>query len=321
MAKLTVHRGRVIDPQKAVARSNSDTPMRWAVRSQTGLAVHVSQLSRQETGMACQCICPACGSAIQAVNAGVDREHFLRANTLGQFFRHQNGKQRDSCLTAVARLTALQLLVERQEIDLPAPTRKATVLGISGQIYQAVSMGERSRVRVRKRVWIDSMTASLTLGDGLVILVRLDTDRTVADLGSFDGIITITVDDPEVASWDAETVLANIQLDGGRGMCWDRHWSDDVLQRVAQQDAEHQAAKYLDLLPTVLGNLDGLTPAQKSESVLHHVIKGILLKAAAIGSPIHREQVQQRMPDGETRTRQVSLDLGELSRKRTAIPY
>lgn len=312
MAKLTVHRVGVIEPRLGVARSSADTPMRWAVRLQSGLAVHVSQLSRQETGLACQCICPSCRSALQAVNAGVDREHFLRANTLGQFFRHQGSEQRDSCLTAVARLTALQLLVERQEIDLPAPTRKATVQGISGEIYQGVAMGERSRLRVRKRVWIDSMTASLTLEDGHVILVRLEAERTVAEMGHFDGIITIIVDDPDVASWDAAEVLAKIQFDDGRSVCWNRHWADEDLQRIAQQDAEHQAAKYLDLLPTVLGDPAGLTPAQKSESVLHHAIKGILLKAKAIGSPVHREQVQQRMPDGETRTRQVVLDLGEL---------
>lgn len=322
MAKLTVQRGKVATSRLSAPQTTSNTPMRWAVRNQSELPVHISQLSRQETGLACGCHCPACGDTLQAVNAGVDPEHFLKANTLGQFFRHQDGKQRDSCLTAVARLTALQLLVDRQEIDLPGPTRSATVLGISGEIYQAVSVGRRARIRIRKRVWIDSVTASLTLEDGHVVLVRLDSQQTVTKLGGYDGIITITVDDPEVASWDASAVLQKLQLDGGHGIFWDRHWADAELQHAALKDAESQAAKYLDRVPAVLGNLDGLTPAQKSESVLHHVIKGILVNARSVVSPRYRESVEMRMPDGETWEQKVTLDLGELalSQARTEFP-
>lgn len=322
MAKLTVQRGKVAASRLDAPQATSNTPMRWAVRNQSEIPVHISQLSRQETGLACGCHCPACSDKLQAVNAGVDPAHFLKPNTLGQFFRHQDGKQRDSCLTAVARLTALQLLVDHQEIDLPGPTRSATVLGISGEIYQAVSVGRRARIRIRKRVWIDSVTASLTLEDGHVVLVRLDSQQTVTELGGYDGIITITVDDPEVASWDASAVLRKLQLDGDHGICWDRHWADEELQHAAVKDAESQAAKYLDRVPAVLGNLDGLTPAQKSESVLHHVIKGILVNARSVVSPRYRESVEMRMPDGETWEQKVTLDLGELALTwaRTELP-
>ena len=107
--------------------------MRWTVRQHNGEAVHVSQLTREETGFACQCVCPTCESLLQAVNAGVGREHFLRANTRGQFFRHQAGPQQDSRLLVIARLAALQLLIAHQEIDLPALSRRATP---EGDIYE-----------------------------------------------------------------------------------------------------------------------------------------------------------------------------------------
>ncbi len=314
MAQLRVQKGTVHAPTRDQMRADADKPMQWAVRQHSGKAVHVSQLRREETGLACQCACPACESPLQAVNAGVDREHFLRPNTRGQFFRHQAGQQRDNCLLVIARLAALQLLIDHHEIDLPAPSRRATVQGISGELYQAIATGKPSRVRVQDRFWFDSQTASITLEDGRIILLRLDSQRTVSGQGNYDGIITITVDDPDVASWDKEKILAQMQLhDDRRLACWDKHWDEAQLQNAAQLDAESQAAKYLDLLPAVLGCLDGLTQAQRSESVLHQVIKGILVQAAAIASPVYREPLHRYMPDGDTWSREVVLSLGELT--------
>lgn len=312
MARTSVRRGEVKAPKTDQVRMKPDKAMRWALRKSSGEAVHVGQLSRDETGLSCQCACPACNSPLQAVNAGVDREHFLRANTLGQFFRHQSGQQRDNCLLVVARLAALQLLVESQEIDLPAPSRRAEVQGISGQVYQGVATGHRGSYRVREKVWHDTQMATITLEDGRVVLLRLDAQRTVKEEGAYDAIITITVDDPDVASWDKATILGRLQLEDLSMMCWDKHWDDADLQANARLDAEGQAAMYLDLLPSVLGDLEGLSQAQKSESVLHHVIKGILVQASALASPVYREPLSGHMPDGSTRTKDVVLSLGEL---------
>lgn len=319
MVALTVQQGKVESPRPRTSKTTATTPMRWAVRKQTEMAVHISQLSRQETGLACGCFCPACGDTLQAVNAGVPPEHFQLPNTLGQFFRHQNELQRDSCLAAVARLAALQLLVNHHEIDLPAPSRTARLRGISGDVYQAIAFGTRPHLRIHRRVWIDSTTASITLEDGHVILVRLEAEKTVEQDGDVDAVITITIDDPEVASWDAAAVLSKLQLDDGRGICWDKHWTDAELQRTAQHDAEMQASKLLDLVPAALGNLVGLTRAQKSESVLHHAIKSILVNAKYLTSPIHREWVERKMPDGGAQGRRIVFDLGDLalSRART----
>lgn len=314
MVLLSVQHGKVDRPQtRQTARSNADKPMRWAVRKLNREAVHVSQLTRAEKGLGCKCVCPACESPLQAVNAGVDREHFLRENARGQFFRHQAGQQRDNCLLVIARLAALQLLLEQQEIDLPAPRCKRTVQGISGELYQAEVAGKSTRFRVRERCWVDSQTATITDDSGRIVLLRLDSQRTVTEQGSFDGIITITVDDPDIASWDKEKILAQMQLNDGQSMaCWDKHWSDKELGTEAQLAAEEQAAKYLDLLPSNIGNLDGFTQAQKSESILHHAIKSILTKATKIISPVFHDLVRQKMPDGTMRSAEISFSLGEL---------
>lgn len=312
MAKMSVQRGKVHFPTADEVKANAGKPMRWAIRNVSGQAVSICDLRRDETGLACQCSCPACGSTLQAVNAGVDREHFLRANTLGQFFRHETGQQRDNCLVVIARLAALQLLVEQREIDLPPPTRKAFVPGISGQLYQGGATAKRRRMYVREHLWIDSQLASITLDNGHTVLLRLDTQRTMKNEGDFDAIITITVNDPHVASWDMAEILAKMKIGDRIQSCWDKHWDDEELQSIATQDAEQQATKYLDLLPSVLDDLDGLTQAQKSESLLHHVIKSILLRAPSIASPAYAEPVHRYMADGETISREVVLSLGEL---------
>lgn len=313
MAKMSVRRGQVQAPTADEVKLNAGKPMRWAMRKHSGLAVSICDLRRDETGLACKCSCPACGSALQAVNAGVGREHFLRANTLGQFFRHETGQQRDNCLVVIARLAALQLLIERQEIDLPPPTRRAIATGISGELYQGEATATRQRMHVREHVWIDSQLASITLDDGHIVLLRLDTQRTVKNEGDYDAIITITVDNPDVASWDMAEILAKMKIGDQVQSCWDKHWEDDELNSLATQDAESQAAKYLDLLPAELGSLDGLTQAQKSEGLLHRVIKSILLKANSIASPTYSAPLHRYMADGETITREIVLSLGDLS--------
>ena len=164
--------------------------------------------------------------------SGVGREHFLRANTLGQFFRHETGQQRDNCLVVIARLAALQLLIERQEIDLPPPTRRAIATGISGELYQGEATATRQRMHVREHVWIDSQLASITLDDGHIVLLRLDTQRTVKNEGDYDAIIPISVDNPDVASWDMAEILAKMKIGDQVQSCWDKHWEDDEIGRA-----------------------------------------------------------------------------------------
>lgn len=280
--------------------------MAWAVRAETKRAVYVVTLPRDEKGLACQCMCPACGGVLQAVNNGRPAEHYLKPNTLRPFFRHHTGQQRAECLVGVAQLAALKLLVESREIDLPAPSSRQSVVGASGAVYTQSSTGLGRRATVVERAWIDDQSASITLDDGRVVLVQLAGRNNYRDDGPADAVITIRVDDPEVSTWPPEKILEQAQLDG-RWMCWERHWEDGSLKADALAKAEDEAKKLLDLTPAGLTMPDGLTPLQRSESVLHWVIKDILAAAGELKTPAVRELVTRRMPDGKLAQRTISL--------------
>ena len=308
---MSVRQGTVAPEAADDQKSQAAKPMRWATRRLTGQAVFICDLGRKETGLACDCICPSCKSPLQAVNAGVGPERFLRANARGQFFRHASGHQRDDCLVLSARLAALQLLVDRQEVDLPPPKRTASVLGVSGKLYPGEASGHPHRLRICQHTWIDVQHASITLDDGHVVLLRIDSRGTAGVEGGFDGIITITVDDPEVASWGVAEILAKMKL-GQIPTCWDKHWDDEALIEQATSNAERNAAEHLDFHFPALGSLEGLTQAQKSESILHYVIKKILLEARSLVTPEFRETVHRHIPNAEPISRHVLLAQGAL---------
>jgi hypothetical protein len=309
LANVNVHHVSLKHNESA-RQASSDKPMVWAVRKADGSIVHVAQLTKAERGLNCECECPACRSDLQAVNAGVGADHFLKPKTLGQFFRHVQGQQRDGCLLLIARVAALQLLFERGEIDLPGPRQRATLTGASGNIYVADTQGPPQRFKVRHRAWIDSQSASLTLEDGRVVLLQLDSEHRLTDQGEFDGVISIQVADPEVASWPAEKILQHAQLDAGF-MCWNKHWDDADLQAQAQGLAEDQARDACDLAPED-EDLANMTAAQRNESALHLAVKMILAEAGEIHAPTFQDKVRHVMPSGRSLVGPVSMNLGVL---------
>lgn len=193
MRRVRVEQGAIRD-----AASN-EHPMRWAVLKSSGAATYIGMLGPDQNGNACGCKCPACGEDLQAVNVDKPASHFQIENSRGKFFRHPSGHQRKDCSFLVAKLAALQLLMERGEIDLPPPRRTGVQHGISGTTYTEIAEGRRWHGRITDKVWLDSQSARITL-DGRTVLVQLQT-RTGLSSGEFDGIITIRVNDPVVASW------------------------------------------------------------------------------------------------------------------------
>lgn len=284
----------------------SATLMAWAVRADTRRPVYVVTIPREEKGLDCKCVCPACGGTLQAVNNGWPREHYLKPNTPRPFFRHHTGQQRAECRLGVAQLAALRLLIESREIDLPAPSSRRSVTGASGAVYTQTSMGVSQRVNVVAHRWIDEHSASIRLDNGKVVLVKLSGRSNHDDDGTADAVISIKVDDPEVSTWPPDKILEQAQLDG-RWMCWERHWEDDSLQADALARAEDEARRLLDLTPAGLTMPDGLTPLQRSESVLHWVIKDILAAAGKIKTPAVQESIARRMPNGQHAQRIISL--------------
>lgn len=304
--------------ERAPAADSAKPPMRWAVRATTRKPVHIGMLPRKETGLRCGCVCPACGTVLQAVNAGRPPEHHLQAKTLGQFFRHHTGQQRDNCLTAVARLAAFQLLIECDELDLPAPTARQSHAGPSGAIYTGTATGSRYRARVVSRHWIDDQTATLTLAGGRKILVHMRTASGVTAGQGWDAVLTIQVSDPEVAGWTPEQVLEQIRLDADF-TCWEHHWQHAELENQAAAEAQRQAGLAGDALPRGLTYEGESLPG--AEGVLHWVVKKLLSKISRLRVPGVSREVSATMPGGEVVTRLAEIPAAVLSIRDVRLEY
>lgn len=306
--RVRVERGGV---RNAVKSSPVDQPMRWAENKASGQATYVGWLLADQNGDDCGCKCPACGEDLQAVNAGKDASHFQRPNSRGKFFRHTSGHQRKDCSFLTAKWAALHLLMERGEIDLPAPRRPGVHQGASGMTYTEEAVGRSWSGRITNKVWLDSQSARITI-DGRTVLVQLQARPNLSSDVAIDGVITIRVDDPIVASWEPEKILQALQLDS-RFSCWETHWEDDELSAEAHRKATAAAEEAIDRIPPELGALDGLSNLQKSETVLHAVVKDILAKAGRLRVPHSECSVPRLMHDGSQRSRLAYIESQDLT--------
>ncbi len=271
--------------------------MAWAVREATRKATHVSMLTRSEKGLACACVCPACGGVLQAVNAGKSADEYLRDGAKRPFFRHHAGQQREACLQRVAQRAALELLTSHQELVLPAPTLRRNVVGASGDVYMGEATGRAYRAQIRSRQWVDEQTATLELDDGRIILVCLSGQALVSRDAGVDAVVTISIDDPLVSTWGPDEILARVRLEE-RWLCWESHWDEVDLAAEAIANARARAREALDLGPDDLVLPEGLTQLQRSESVLHAVIKQILSEAKSLRVPGFKSAVEKRTFSG-----------------------
>lgn len=308
MGRVRVQQGEV---RSAATNIPPDQPMRWAELKASGAATYVGWLLADQNGNACGCKCPACGEDLQAVNAGKDASHFLKPNTRGMFFRHPSGHQRKDCSFLIAKLAALHLLMERNEIDLPPPKRPGVHQGASGTTYTQDAIGQSWTGRITDKVWLDGQTATITV-DGRTVLVQLQASPELLSEVAVDGVITIRVDDPEVASWDPADILQALQLNSGF-TCWEKHWDDAALSAEAQRKAEAAAEEAMDRIPPELGDLDGFSNLQKSETVLHAKVKKILSKAGRLRVPRCERDVSRRMHDGSSKSLTARIESQSLT--------
>lgn len=281
--------------------------MAWAVTQQERKATYIGSLQREQTGLKCDCVCPACGGRLQAVNAGKPIQAMPGAKTLRPHFRHDAGQQYDRCLIHVSQLVALQLLVQEKAIYLPAQTVRFPVAGASGQIYTGTAHCDGMTVGVLARTWVDAHEAKITLEDGRVVWLRLFGTISSHTAPPGDAVITIKVDDPEVSTWSPEKILEHAQLTG-KWLCWERHWQDETLALEAKDAGEQQARHWCDYIPEDLDLPASLTQAQRSESVLHWVIKGILESAQYLAVPGHDQRLTRTMPDRTEEDYRVYFD-------------
>ena len=294
--------------------------MAWAVTVETRRATYIGSLRLEKNGLKCGCVCPACGGVLQAVNAGKPASHFTDPNTLRPHFRHDAGQQKGNCLLKIAQIAALQLLIEQKEIDLPAPKASRSVIGASGKTYSHEVFGEQKRYRIVSRKWLDEHRAQITLNDGRVVMFRLAGESISSNDGTWEAIITIKIDDPEVSTWSPEKILASAEL-AGEWLCWDRHWQDKELVDMAAAGAAAKAKNNLDLVTDEMVLPEGLSSLQRSESVLHWLIKDILTGAGNIKTPPYVEVVSKEMPDDSTRQITIQLPAKTLALSEVRIEF
>ncbi len=300
MRRVRVERG---DAQAVASAVQQDQPMCWAENKSSSRPVYIGWLSAEQNGNACGCMCPACGEDLQAVNVDKEKSHFLKSNTRGKFFRHPSGHQRRDCSFLAAKLAALHLLMAKDEIDLPPPRKERTHQGVTGTIYRGEKAGHPFRGRITDKVWVDSQSARITI-DGRTVLVQLRARPNSSSEIALDGVITIQVNDPTVASWEPDQILDALKLDT-KFSCWERHWDDDKLDAEAQQSAIEAADHALDLFTAEMGPQQGLTTWQKSETILHAKVKEILSKAGRLKLPSSEQVVSRKMYDGSYEWRAV----------------
>lgn len=298
---------RLVDVVSKSRSAFAFEPMRWAELKACGKPIYIGTLAATQNGNACGCRCPSCGEDLQAVNAGKDESHFARLGTRGMFFRHTSGHQRGDCGFLAAKLAALHLLLEQGEVDLPAPRRRRSHYGVSGQEYWGESEGSRWRGQIQNKVWLDDQSAKITLEDGRVVLVLLRARPEISCEGGIDGVITIEVDDPAVASWGPQQILDRLKLNNGFA-CWQLHWDDASLNAAAEHAAQDNAEAALDALPQGLVLPDGLTQFQKSETILHAKVKEILAEAGEFHAPGIVQPVRRLMDDGSEAVTTAELD-------------
>lgn len=290
----------------AAWRKKSRSMMKWAVDAHTRQPVYVSALARNQTGLQCECVCPHCGSVLQAVNAGVSLAEIAESDGLDQHFRHHRTRQRDRCKLAVADRAALELVLSQGLIRLPAPKVPRSVVGRSGASYSATSEGQEVALRFVSFKRVDETAAELVLEDGRRIALMLRGSRSIDPVGDWCAVVEIQVDDPEVALWDPKRILADARLVSDWS-CVTRHWQDSELAREAEQRALEAARAALDDVEHELDFPDWLLPKQRSECVLHWQIKSILARARHMVVGRHLEAVTEQMPHGRAETRWLSL--------------
>ncbi|MEJ1934009.1 hypothetical protein WDZ92_27750, partial [Nostoc sp. NIES-2111] len=303
-----------------------DPVMAWAKRAD-GSVVHVSMLSRKETGLACLCTCAGCGARLEAVNAGQPAEHFQKPKAHRMSFRHHAGTQAGDCLRIASRAALLQLLLDEGQVQLPGYQARGGHRGVSGRDYSVLHRGASVADTIKSHCWIDTHNALITLESGRVVRVQLRSEMYVDT--TVDAVLTILIDDPEVAAWDRDKILslARLEVDW---VCWDKHWDQVQVQTEADNLAREEAARFLDAPPEAVDpedaadgspaayadsiwlKQDGMTEEQRGETVLHLALKDLMATVPQLQVSAQQFTAFYKPPGGGARSSPVLMPAGTL---------
>lgn len=267
--------------------------MAWARHRETGELRYILEL--KETGVKCNCDCISCGQPLTAVNAG--KQVFSRR----PHFRHPDGMPKDSCVILTARAALAAAFQTTDILHLPRRRRSMHVQGFSGKQYEAWVEHPPETVRIVDVTFADPLRGILKLDDGREIELRLVGSTTVESAGDAKPCIEIVVNDAEIAAMPLSEIRKRIVplMDE---QCWRAHWDDQALETKALHEAFRLAADALDWAD--LDDMPGeATPSMRRETLLHSLVKEILLVAGRIALPEHPAVTASRETAGQIITR------------------
>lgn len=258
----------------------------WGIETETGEPRYIRDLTREQTGQACGIECVGCGRELEAFNAGAVR--WQRR----PHFKHPAGTRREDCHIVAARLALVYTATRGGGITLPARSRSASWVGLTGIRYEAWRNVPSEEVRVQRVDYTDRTRAMITLHDGRRIAVMLRGEFSLQGDGSDDDLACLTIE----AGPDAE-LLSQLGPDELRQrltllpdlMAWRCHWKDAELSDGAQADARERARDAVDEWPAALADQAG---DRRRESLLHRMVRDMLVEAGVIDVPGWRIPVE-----------------------------
>ena len=213
----------------------------WANDAQ-GVARYILEV---KTGLECNCICPGCGAALEAVNSQnpywKNRPHF----------RHYQAPELEDCSASAVLVAVREVIKTINEIKLPAFEEKHQLIASTGKVITGSARVEEEIASVEAVELVDSTDAILTLAGGLKIRVRLvaSMHRSSDPSEPITGEIAINLQDPVLRTADPEVLRQHITL-GNAARTWCHYYNEQALQKLALQDANEKLANYIAHQPS-----------------------------------------------------------------------
>lgn len=255
--------------------ANESLVMAWARDRDTGELRYILEV--KETGAKCNCQCISCGEPLTAINA--KKELFVRR----PHFRHPNGTHKESCEVLVARAAMAALFRSAEILYLPRRRRHAQVEGFSGKLYDAWVETPAEKVKIIDVRFADSLRGTLTLEDGRKIEVHLIGSMNTSESSESSAHIEVLFDEVSVVSMSLEEIRKKIVplIDEH---CWKGHWNDELMDAKALSAAYDEAKNFLDWDEECEMTPEA-TPSMRRETLLHKLVKNILLNSKLLVLP------------------------------------
>lgn len=261
----------------------------WADDRDSGAAKYILEVDR---GLRCNCVCSACGSALEAVNS---RNPNWRKRP---HFRHAAGTETEDCAVLAARHAILRVLADLgdtdgESFDLPGRTRSGQAKGLSGTIYTGTASVPAIRILPEAVRLVDAQSAVIQLDDGREVLVQVvATLERSSDLpAEHRAIIQIVASRAELSALAALSPMEvrarmRVLLSDGQ---WCRHWDDEILDATAAKAAQDEASLYIDCDD----DLDNSAGVFNHESALHLAVKRIVAESNEMQLPALEARVER----------------------------